>query len=443
MLCATPALAAITVKTTSIRHGVEAWYAPSAAVPIVDVVLTFEGAGNASDPESKTGRASFAAAMIGEGAGDLSAQAFAEALEEKAITLTANANADQLTIHVRCLREQASRAGELLALALTQPALKPEDVDRIKNQITSVLSQLEGNPNYQAEKLLRTRAFKNHPYANAPYGNAQTLETLGADDVRSYLQTYVTRGNLLIAAAGDIDSSTLDALVGPTIDALKNNDSGAVAVTPIVPQGGGETLKQITTLPQTVIAFVSPGITRTDKRFYAAYLLNHILGGGSLSSRLGQTLRQKSGLAYSIDTDLDIRRGTTMFSGALATRNASAEQALAELKTELASVREHGVTTQECNDAKSYVLGHFPLQLDRTTAISALLTTMQTHKLGKDYLDKRTDYFKNVSCGDINAVASELLAPEKFLFAIVGGTPDPAAPTPAIAPVSPAHNDAR
>ncbi len=438
---AASAQAEVAVKTARIGHGVEAWYIQNATAPIVDVMLHFEGAGSASDPEGKGGRAAFAAAMMSEGAGGLSAQAFAEALEAHAISLSINANADHLTLHVRCLREHATRAGELLALALTQPSLAEPDMARVRTQILSLLSQLEERPHYQAQKLLNARAFKNHPYANFPYGTPATVTTLGAQDVRDYISTYVTRGNLKISAAGDVDEDVLEAMLSPAVEALASNDSGAVAVTQTMPQGGGETLKQITVLPQTVITFVAPGIARSDKRFYAAFLLNHILGGGSLSSRLGLVLRQKEGLAYSVDTDLDVRRGTALFSGALATRNATAEKALATLKATLAEVREKGVTTQECTDAKGYVLGHLPLQMDSTSGASSMLFSMQLYGLGEDYLTKRVAYFQDVSCADINAVAHELLAPEKILYAIVGGTADVGAPV-ASAPASNRH-DAR
>lgn len=440
VLLALPAQAALEVNTARLGNGVQAWFAPNNAVPLVDVMLNFEGAGSASDPADKGGRAAFAAAMLTEGAGDLDGKAFSEALDEKVISLSISASDDQLTIHIRCLREHAVRAGQLVALALTKPRLEEDDAARVKSQIASLLSQLEENPNYQAQKLLNARAFRNHPYANLPYGTKQSVAGLSAQDIRDYLNTYVTRGNVIVSAAGDVDASLLKEMLSPVVDALASNDAGAVAVMQTTPQGGGETLKEISNLPQTVITFVAPGIARSDKRFYAAYLLNHILGGGSLSSRLGLALRQKNGLAYSVDTELDVRRGTALFSGALATRNATADQALNDLKAVLAEVREKGVTSEECKDAKSYVLGHFPLQLDRTSAVSRMLFTMQLYGLGETYMTDRTKFFEDVSCADINAVAHDLLAPEKTLFAIVGGTVDKS-PPPAPAPAG--HNDAR
>jgi zinc protease len=209
LMVAPVAHAAIEVETTRVGHGVTAWYARNDAVPVVDVVLSFEGAGYASDPDGKAGRAAFAAAMLGEGAGELSSEAMRQAFEEKAITFEATTDGDRLQIHVYCLREHAVRAGELLALAVTRATLADADQQRIKAQIGSLLARVEESPAYRAERLLLTRGFADHPYANAPYGSVASVHALGAPDVREYLTTHVTRGNLLITAAGDVDSAVL------------------------------------------------------------------------------------------------------------------------------------------------------------------------------------------------------------------------------------------
>lgn len=424
MLMAPMANAAMHVETTRIGRGVSVWYATNDAVPVVDVILSFEGAGSASDAEGKAGRAAFAAALLTEGAGNLDSRAFREALEEKAIQIQASTDADRLKIHIYCLRQHATRAGQLLALALAQPTLAEGDQARMKADIRSLLARLEERPGYRAERLLRERIFSGHPYANAPYGTAQSLDSLGAEDVRDYLTTYVTRGNLLVTAAGDVDASLLDDMLSPVVDALSDNDSGAVAVAPTTMQGMGEQLSSRMDTPQTTILFAAPSIARDDARFYAAYLLNHIVGGSPLFSRLGEQLRKQQGLVYSVDTDLDVRRGTSLIVGSLATRNARASEALAQVKAVLGTMHKNGVTTEECADAKSYAIGSSARKLDSSGAVSEMLLAMRIHKLGQDYLAKRESYFKNVSCGQINAVAAELLNPAHFVFAVVGGAPE-------------------
>jgi zinc protease len=422
MLVAWPALAAMTVESTRLGHGVEVWYVPIDTAPVVDVVLSFEGAGSASDGEGKAGRAAFAASMLTEGAGTLSSQAFREALDAKAISMSMEIDEDRLTVHVYCLREHAAYAGELLALALSQPMLSPEDQGRMKADIRSLITRLGERPSYQAGRLLETHAFRAHPYSNARYGDLASLERLGTQDIRDYMGTHVTRGNVLVAASGDVDARLLDAMLTPVIDGLPANDAGAVAVTQTMLQGAGETLRQEMPVPQTTILFAAPALPRSDARYYTQHVLNHILGGSALFSLLGEKVRKDEGLVYSIDTSLDVKRGATLITGALATRNANADAAIAAVKSVLSDVQNKGVTTEQCDDAKSYVRGAFARQLDSSGAVSGLLLSMQIHDLGKEYLAKRDSYFEAVRCGEINDLASELLNPANFLFVRVGGT---------------------
>jgi zinc protease len=442
MFVAPLAHAAVAVETTSIGHGVKAWYATNDTVPVVDIILSFEGAGSASDAEGKSGRAAFAASLLTEGAGALDSSAFRRALEEKAITMDVSTEEDRLKIHIYCLREHAARAGELLAMALAAPRLDESDQLRMKADIGSLMARLNEHPGYRAERALVERAFKDHPYANAPYGSTASLAALNAQDVKDYFKTYVTRGSLIVAASGDVDASLLDDVLGPVIDVLADNDSGPVSVTQATLGGAGEMLQQSMAIPQTTILFAAPAIARDDPKFYALYLLNHILGGSALFSRLGDDVRREKGLVYSIDTDLDIKRGASLISGSLATRNATAAQAITEVKAVLTSMHDKGVTTEECADAKSYVIGSFTRKLDSSTSIANLLLSMQVHRLGEDYISKRESYFKKVSCADINAVAAQLLNPSRFLFVSVGGSPDVGGTGP-IPPAPAGHNDTK
>lgn len=441
---ATPAVAETIIKKASLGYGVTAWYAPSEAVPVVDVLLVFQNAGAAQDPAGKEGLASFTTSMLSEGAGTLDAQSFARALDAKAITLDFRADDDSIVVHLYCLREHAEEAARLLALALGKPMLAAGEMARVKSQFSSLYSQLDESPDYQADKLLDATAFKGHPYANTLYGTPQTMAGLTAQDVRGLLAQRLTRHNVIVSASGAVDAPLLKTMLTPVIAALSDKPAPLPVPAPVM-QGGGTTVRQRQDVPQTVITFVAPGINRSDKRFYTAYLLNEILGGGTLTSRLSNEVRQKKGLVYSVGTSLEVKDSISLISGQLASRNSSSEKALEAVKNLFAELREKGVTEEECVDAKSYVIGHFPLQLDRTSNVSGMLYTMQRYHLGENYLTERVAFFNEVSCNDINQLARELLAPEKFLFAVVGGISDTAAPPPTPpAPAStPAHGDAR
>ncbi len=420
--------AALEVETVHVSRGVRVWYASNPRVPVVDIVISFEGAGAASDPAGKEGRAAFAASLLNEGAGELTSAQFQRAMEERAITLSADADADRLNVHVHCLREDAPRAGELLAMALSKPRLEEADQARMKAELGSILRQQEESAGYQSTRQLFTRVFAGHPYANPTYGTQASIDALNGDDVRAYLHTYVTRNNVRVAAAGDVDSSLLDQMLGPVIDALPENDAGAVAIQPAVLQGAGKSLSKTMPVPQTVVSFVAPYVAREDKRYYAAYLLNYILGGDALESRLS-ALRKKGGLVYGASTGLEARRGGSFIIGQLATRNQSVAEAVAQTKAILTDLSQKGITTAECADAKSYVIGSKMRELDASSTISATLLSMQIHQLGEDYLARRSALFEAVDCADISKLAAEYLKPERFTFSSAGGTVEMASPT--------------
>lgn len=423
-LFALPAQAAIEVETVRIAHGVRAWYAASESVPVVDVEISFEGAGYAGDPAGKEGRAALAAAMLTEGAGSYDALAFSQALEDGAIELTASSSADRVTIHLRALREEAVRAGELLALALKEPRFAEEDLARVKAEMQTLLVRLEESPGYRSGQLLARTAFAGHPYANPPYGTASSIAALTADDLRRFYATYFTRSTVKIAAAGDVNGSLLDAMLEPVVEALSTNEADPY-ITPVAMQGAGDTLRATMPVPQTVVQFVAPGIARSDKRFYAASIMNHALGGDGLIARLARGMRQDKGLTYSVETNLEVRRGAALIGGSFATRNARADEAVAQVKSVLSDMARQGLTPQECEDARTYVLNSHMLRLDSSEDIASTLLSMQVYGLGQDYLEQREDYLTDVRCAEVNALARELLDPSRFLFAIVGGTETP------------------
>lgn len=420
MLVPNLAMAAVDVETARIGHGIKVWYAENDTVPVVHVTLAFEGAGSVSDPSDRAGRSAVAAAMLTEGAGNYDAMAFQRALEDKAIEIDVSSSDDRLTINIHALREQAVEAGRLLAMALAQPRFDDNDLLRVKSQTRSLLSRLEESPSYQALRKFEETALTGHPYASAHYGTPASLASITPQDLRNYLATYVARRNVLITAAGDVDASLLDDMLEPVVDALGTSDAGALPISKVAMQGGGTAVAVPMNVPQSYVLFAAPGLPRDDERFYAYYLLNEILGGNALTSRLGEGVRQKKGLVYSVDTSIDEREGIALLRGSLASRTDRADDAVQEVKRVIADLRARGATTEECEDARTHVLGSFPLQLDSSTSIAQTLMMMRIYGLGDDYLNTRTDKFRAVKCADINTLANELLAPERFLFVTAG-----------------------
>ncbi|MBN8544103.1 MAG: insulinase family protein [Alphaproteobacteria bacterium] len=416
---------AVEVETTTLDRDVVAWYASNDTLPVVHIVLSFEGAGYASDPQDTLGLAQLTATMLLEGAGKYDALAFQEALEENAISIDTTVSADRLLVHIHTLKEHAPLAGKLVTLALTKPRLDGADIARIKAAQQSDLYRASESAEYRAARMFAQKAFANHPYANPKLGDAEGIARVSESDVRQFIDTYLTSGNLTVSAAGDVDDALLDDMLSPLIRALPNNETGVVGVANSSVQAQGTFIDDGMNVPQSTVLFAAPGIRRSDPEFYAAYLLMEVVGGGgNLTSRLNQELRQKDGLVYSVSAGLDEYRGAVLLNGALSTRNIKRDEAIERVKETLRDLYMKGVTTQECSDIKTFVKGNFPLQMDNTRSIASMLLTMQIFDLGEDYIAKRNDYFDAVSCSDMNRAAKTLLDPSRLLFISVGGKPE-------------------
>jgi zinc protease len=161
-------------------------------------------------------------------------------------------------------------------------------------------------------------------------------------------------------------------------------------------------------------------LKRDDPDWYAAYVMNYILGGGGFSSRLMAEVRVKRGLAYGIGSFLAPRDHSALFEGQVATRNDRAKDSVRVIKEEWRRMAERGVTSKELADAKTYLNGSFPLQLESTEAIAGLLQVIQTEKLGIDYLDRRKALIDKVTQADVKRVAGRLLDIEHLSFVIIG-----------------------
>ena len=179
-----------------------------------------------------------------------------------------------------------------------------------------------------------------------------------------------------------------------------------------------------TTVPQSAVTFGQAGPKRDDPDWYAARVVNDILGGGGFRGRLMKEIREKRGLAYGVSTELVSFRHAGLILGSVATENARLAQSIALIRAEWQHMRDEGPTDSELDDAKTYLIGSFPLTLDTSDRVASLLVEMQIEKLGIDYLDRRAALFDAVTLDQARRVAHRLLDPGGLSFAVVGDPAD-------------------
>ncbi|MCH8946801.1 MAG: insulinase family protein [Acidobacteria bacterium] len=173
-------------------------------------------------------------------------------------------------------------------------------------------------------------------------------------------------------------------------------------------------------IPQSIVLFGHAGLKRDDVDFYAASVMNYILGGSGFTARLTDEIRVKRGLAYGVYSYLLPMDHAALFMGRVATENGAVAETLDILRAEFARMRDEGVGEQELIDAKTYLTGSFPLRLDSNGKIARLLVGIQLEDLGIDYIDRRNDYIEAVTLEDIRRIARRLLHPEDLEVVVVG-----------------------
>jgi zinc protease len=243
------------------------------------------------------------------------------------------------------------------------------------------------------------------------------------------------RSNLKVATIGAIEADEIAKLVDRGFAGLPE-EPNLTPVPDIVPQGNGENDIVEMDVPQTVITFGGLGLKRSDPDFVPAFVLNHILGGGSFSSRLYREVREKRGLAYSVYSALSPLRHAGLFIGGVSTRNDRAAESLSIILEQIRELAESGPTEDELAKTKSFLVGSFPLRFDTSAKIAQQLLEIQIENLGIDYIDRRNDLIRAVTADDVRRAAGRFLTEASLLVTLVG-RPDPVPATDR--PLAPAN----
>ncbi len=409
---------AVDVERVISPGGVEAWLVQDHSNPVVSMRFTFQG-GSELDPKDKKGLANLAASTMDEGAGDMDSQTFQQILADQSITLQFEAGYDRFGGKVKTLTENLDQTFDLLRLALTQPRFDEEPVARLKSQIISGIRASSEKPGKLAFNALYQNQFPGHGYASDSDGTVESVEAITQADLKTFVETRLARGNLIVGVTGDVTPDQLGILLDQAFGSLPS-EPNFTHQPETNPKAIGRLQVIDRDIPQSTIVFGHGGLKRDDPDYYAALVMNHILGGGSFTSRLYEEIREKRGLAYSVGSSLYPLNLAGMIVGSAATENVRVSETIDIIRAEWIRMAAGEITQQELDNAKTYVTGSFPLTFTSTGAIARVLVAMQVNDLGLDYLDKRNDYIGSVTLEDVKRVAAKHLQPELLDIIVVG-----------------------
>ncbi len=388
------------------KDEVQALVLSNKTLPIVLINMDFLRAG--SSYENNAGIAQLTASMLGEGAGKYSANQFNEELEQYAIEFGASAGRDNFSIQIKTLAENLPKAMELLGAVLTEPHFADEDLQRIKIEQLAKIKAMNDNPAFHLQQLFHQQAFDKHAYARSPHGDEASISAIKAADLREFMQARLVQNNAKISIVGDVDETLVQNEILPYFAKLPKNNNAKTKLNEIIITQLDSAKNYKMDIPQSSINLVYAGIKRDDKLFYASYILQHIIGGSSLSSKLGESLREENGLVYGANAGFAQLDYANWFSASFATKSSQKDLVIKLAKQVIAKVAAGEITQQELQEAKDYLVGSFALETDSNGEKLQYLSMMQRFGLGRDYLQQRNGLIEAVSLAQLQEVAKRL-----------------------------------
>ncbi len=417
VLAAFPARAEIAIQNVTSPGGITAWLVEDHNIPFSALEIRFKG-GTSLDLPGSRGAVNLMAATLEEGAGALDAQGFAEARDALAAGFGFSAGQDSISVSARFLTENRDAAIDLLRSALIEPRFDVDAVERVKGQILAGLASDAQDPGVIAMRRFDEMAFAGHPYGSAGEGTPDSVAALTRADVLDAHKATMTRDRMYVAAAGDITAAELGVLLDRLLGDLPavGRQMPAVAGWHL---GGGVTVVDYPS-PQSVILFGQEGLRLDDPDFFAAFILNEVLGGERFSARLMTELREKRGLTYGVSSFLAPMHFAQAYMGQMGTANATVAESIALIRQEWQRLATEGITAEELAATKTYMTGSYPLRFDGNSEIADILVGLQMDGFPIDYPATRNARVEAVTLDEVKRVAARLFQPDKLHFVVVG-----------------------
>lgn len=417
LVAAVPAQAEIDIKEVTSPGGIKAWIVEEPSIPFVALELRFVGGGTLDAP-GKRGVTNLMVGLLEEGTGDMDARDFAQATEELAAQYGYRPYDESIALSAKFLTENKDAALELFRKSVVEPRFDQESIDRVREQVLTGIRSDAKDPDRIASLTFDALAFGDHPYGSSMDGTEESVMGLTRDDIVAAHKGALALDRVYVSAVGDITAEELGSMLDDLLGDLPA--TGAAFAPPVSYQlEGGQTIIDFAT-PQSVAIFGHEGIERDDPDFFAAFVLNTIMGAGGFDSRLMEEVREKRGLTYGIGTYLIDMEQAQLYLGSVASANDRVMQAVDVVRAEWARMATEGPTGQELEAAQAYLTGAYPLRFDGNAAIANILVGMQMDDLGIDYIAGRNDKVNAVTLEDVRRVAARLMRPEDLHFVIVG-----------------------
>lgn len=378
-------------------------------------------AGTYFDPDGKEGAAALLARVLDRGTRTRSASDIADELDGRGASLSVVAGRHQLTVSATCLAEDFGAIFSLIADIIQRPALDEREVVTKRADLLTSILQDEDDPAAVAVDSLMARLYPEHPYGRRARGTTATVEQLTRLDLIEFHRRWFTPESAILVVVGDVEPQEV------VMAAEREFESWTAqrAYEPPVPSPALPDRRDLAVVPmmnkaQADVAYGFLGLRRSDPDYYAGWVMNNALGQYALGGRLGDSIRERQGMAYYVYSTLDasLAEGPMMIRAGVAPENV--ERTLTSIDAELDAVLGAGFSVKEFDESKRYLIGSIPRQLETNAAIAGFLLSTEFYGLGSDYDARLPNLIAGVTLDQVNRCAQRLILPSRAVVVVAG-----------------------
>ncbi len=386
-------------------------------LPLVTLQFIFQNSGSITDT-TKAGLAKFSAKVMSDGTLKLGSSAFAEALESKAIHISASTGKETFVMEVGCLKDELDIALKYFSDLLKDPNFSKGTIDKVKTTTIGALSSKASNFDYVASNELKALLYEGTPLANPSSGTVESVKKITLTDVKKFVASHLVSSRLIVVVGGDIDIEDLKPKIAKIASTLSKGR--LLQVKNYMPTSTAKERVLLKETEQAYVYFGSPyNMHVGDENYYKARVAMYILGSGGFGSRLMEEIRVKRGLAYSAYASVHVTKSTSSMTGYLQTKLDSLDEAKSTVKEVVAKFVKKGVSKSELEQTKKFLLGSEPLRVE--TMSQRLNRTFQEYYRGYalGHSEAELEKIKSLKLKDLNKFIKEHDEILEMSFAIV------------------------
>ncbi|WP_166386564.1 M16 family metallopeptidase [Polaribacter sp. 11A2H] len=416
----TPSLAVPKVYESSLKNGLKIFGIENDEVPLVRFNITIDG-GQLLESMDKLGVANLTADLLNKGTKNKSVKELEEAIQELGASIYVYSDVENITLSGTTLAKNYDKTLALAQEILLEPRFDENEFYLLKKATIANLRQQEASPNSVASNAYNELIYgKENIRSKNILGTTTSVETISLEDLKNYYNKYISPSVAKMLIVGDISKEKVIA----SLETLNTNWKAKEVtiptyITPETPTKPTVYFYDIPNAKQSVIQFGTPALAATDKDFYAASVMNYILGGGGFASRLTQELREGKGYTYGIGSRFSGTKAKGAFTISSSVRtNVTLESAL--LVKQILEEYPTTFSDKDLETTKSFLIKSNARAFETSRAKLNMLSNISDYGWSADYVKEQENTVNNMTKEQITALANKYVNPNKMIWLVVG-----------------------